>query len=99
MNLPDAGPVALYGYSQGGAAAASTAEPAPTYAPELKIRGAVVCAPPADMVKVAASMDGSAYGAYFNYALSELATSYGIDIGPYLTAHGKRMTNDLRNSP
>lgn len=98
VDLPDAGPVALYGYSQGGAAAASAAELAPTYAPELKIRGAVVGAPPADMTKVAASMDGSAYGAFFNYALSGLATSYGIDIGPYLTAHGKRVTNDLRDS-
>ncbi|MFB7588749.1 alpha/beta fold hydrolase [Streptomyces sp. NPDC056169] len=98
VDLPDAGPVALYGYSQGGAAAASAAELAPTYAPELKIRGAVVGAPPADMNKVAASMDGSAYGAFFNYALSGLATSYGIDIGPYLTAHGKRVTNDLRDN-
>ncbi|WP_328908040.1 lipase family protein [Streptomyces sp. NBC_00234] len=98
VDLPDAGPVALYGYSQGGAAAASAAELAPTYAPELKIRGAVVGAPPADMTKVAASMDGSAYGAFFNYALSGLATSYGIDIGPYLTAHGKRVTNDLRDN-
>ncbi|WP_329394585.1 lipase family protein [Streptomyces melanogenes] len=96
--LPAAGPVALYGYSQGGGASASAAELAPTYAPELKIKGAVVGAPPADMNKVAASMDGSAYGAFFNYALSGLATSYGIDIGPYLSAHGKRVTNDLRDN-
>ncbi|MCX5141655.1 alpha/beta fold hydrolase [Streptomyces sp. NBC_00338] len=98
VDLPDAGPVALYGYSQGGGATASAAELAPTYAPELKIKGAVVGAPPADMDKVADSMDGSAYGAFFNYALSGLATAYGIDIDPYLTAHGKRVTNDLRDN-
>ncbi|MCJ1676239.1 lipase family protein [Streptomyces sp. APSN-46.1] len=98
VDLPDAGPVALYGYSQGGGASASAAELAPTYAPELKIKGAVVGAPPADMNRVAASMDGSAYGAFFNYALSGLATSYGIDIGPYLSAHGKRVTNNLRDN-
>ncbi|MFG2521500.1 alpha/beta fold hydrolase [Streptomyces sp. NPDC048527] len=98
VDLPDAGPVALYGYSQGGGATASAAELAPAYAPELKIKGAVVGAPPADMNKVADSMDGSAYGAFFNYALSGLATSYGIDIAPYLTAHGKRVTNDLRDN-
>ncbi|MFJ9411424.1 alpha/beta fold hydrolase [Streptomyces sp. NPDC101393] len=98
VDLPDAGPVALYGYSQGGGATASAAELAPVYAPELKIKGAVVGAPPADMNKVAGSMDGSAYGAFFNYALSGLATSYGIDIDPYLTAHGKRVTNDLRDN-
>ncbi|MFB7501115.1 lipase family protein [Streptomyces sp. NPDC056161] len=45
-HLPDSGPVALYGYSQGGAAAASAAELARTYAPELNVRGAVVGAPP-----------------------------------------------------
>ncbi len=98
VDLPDAGPVALYGYSQGGGATASAAELAPVYAPELKIRGAVVGAPPADMNKVADSMDGSAYGAFFNYALSGLATAYDIDIDPYLTAHGKRVTNDLRDN-
>ncbi|MCX4799842.1 lipase family protein [Streptomyces sp. NBC_01242] len=38
-HLPDAGPVAVYGYSQGGGAAASAAELAPTYAPELQIKG------------------------------------------------------------
>lgn len=96
--LPDAGPVALYGYSQGGGASASAAELAPTYAPELKIRGAVVGAPPADMNKVADSMDGSAYGALFNYALTGLSASYGIDTAPYLTAHGRRATNDLRDN-
>ncbi|MEU9560773.1 alpha/beta fold hydrolase [Streptomyces sp. NPDC048161] len=98
LDLPDAGPVALYGYSQGGGATASAAELAPAYAPELKLKGAVVGAPPADMNKVADSMDGSAYGAFFNYALSGLSTSHGIDIGPYLTAHGKRVTNDLRDN-
>ncbi|MFG2349747.1 alpha/beta fold hydrolase [Streptomyces phaeochromogenes] len=98
LDLPDAGPVGLYGYSQGGGATASAAELAPTYAPELKLKGAVVGAPPADMNKVADSMDGSAYGAFFNYALSGLSTSYGIDIAPYLNAHGKRVTNDLRDN-
>ncbi|MFD3788027.1 alpha/beta fold hydrolase [Streptomyces cyaneofuscatus] len=98
VGLLDAGPVGLYGYSQGGGATASAAELAPAYAPELKIKGAVVGAPPADMNKVADSMDGSAYGAFFNYALSGLAASYGIDTDPYLTAHGKRVTSDLRDN-
>ncbi|MDI3424019.1 alpha/beta fold hydrolase [Streptomyces luteolus] len=98
VGLPDAGPVALYGYSQGGGATASAAELAPTYAPELKIKGAVVGAPPADMNKVADRMDGSPYGAFFNYALSGLAASYGIDTAPYLNARGKRVTTDLRDN-
>ncbi|WP_407547622.1 alpha/beta fold hydrolase [Streptomyces sp. Pv4-95] len=97
-DLPDAGPVALYGYSQGGGAAASAAELAHTYAPELKIKGAVVGAPPADMNKVADSLDGSAYSAFFNYALSGLAAGYGVDIAPYLNARGERVTSDLRDN-
>lgn len=96
-NLPAAGPVALFGYSQGGGAAAAAAELAPAYAPELNLKGAVVGAPPADMSAIT-SMDGSLYGAFFNYALTGLATSYGLDINSYLNAHGKRVTNDLRDN-
>ncbi|WP_246562278.1 lipase family protein [Streptomyces roseirectus] len=93
-----AGPVALYGYSQGGGATASAAELAPAYAPELKIEGAVVGAAPADLDAVAAGLDGSAYGAFFNYSLSGLGASYGIDIDAYLNARGKRVTADLRDN-
>lgn len=96
--LPDTGPVALYGYSQGGGAGAAAAELAPSYAPELNIKGAVVGAPPADLDAVAANLDGSAYGAFFNYSLSGLGAAYGIDIDPYLSAHGKRVTGDLRDN-
>lgn len=43
------GPVGLAGYSQGGGASASAAELAPTYAPELNIKGAYAGAVPADL--------------------------------------------------
>jgi cephalosporin-C deacetylase-like acetyl esterase len=39
-SLPDAGPVAIAGYSQGGGASASAAELQPRDAPELKLKGA-----------------------------------------------------------
>ncbi|MFD3655260.1 lipase family protein [Streptomyces sp. NPDC058620] len=39
---------------------------------------------------------GSAYRAFFSYALSGLATAYGI--APYPIALSKRVTNDLRDS-
>ncbi|KAA2252366.1 lipase [Solihabitans fulvus] len=97
-HLPDAGPVALYGYSQGGGASAAAAELAPTYAPELQIKGAVVGAAPADLDAVAANLDGSAYGAFFNYSLSGLGAAYGIDIDQYLNFHGKQVTRDLRDN-
>ncbi|MFJ5711550.1 lipase family protein [Streptomyces sp. NPDC093105] len=96
--LPAAGPVALYGYSQGGGAAASAAELAPTYAPELKIRGAVVGAAPAQLDKVADNTDGTAYSVFFNYSFSGFAAGYGIDTGPYLNAYGRHVTADLRDN-
>lgn len=49
------GPVGLWGYSQGGAAAAAAAEVAPGYAPELPLRAVYAGAPPAD---VAATLRG-----------------------------------------
>ncbi|MEU6394411.1 lipase family protein [Streptomyces sp. NPDC046939] len=91
------GPLVLYGYSQGGGASAAAAELAPVYAPELDLKGAVVGAPPADLDAVAASLDGSAYGAFFNYSLSGLGAAYGINIDAYLNAYGKRVTADLRD--
>lgn len=47
--VPTNGPVGLAGYSQGGGASASAAELAPTYAPELNIKGAYAGAVPADL--------------------------------------------------
>jgi alpha-beta hydrolase superfamily lysophospholipase len=45
---PD-GPLAFWGYSQGGGAAASAAELASRYAPELKVVGTYAGAPHADL--------------------------------------------------
>ncbi|MCM3818183.1 lipase family protein [Streptomyces sp. DR3-1] len=96
--LPAEGPVAVYGYSQGGGASAAAAELAPTYAPELDLKGAVVGAPPADLDAVAANLDGSAYGAFFTYSLSGLGAAYDIDVDSYLNWHGKQVTADLRDN-
>jgi predicted esterase len=54
MRLPDTsldphGPLAFWGYSQGGGAAASAAELASSYAPELDVVGSYAGAPPADL--------------------------------------------------
>ena len=43
-------PVALFGYSQGGGAAAAGAELAEAYAPELNLRATYTGAPPADLI-------------------------------------------------
>lgn len=51
-------PVGVYGYSQGGGAAAWAAELAASYAPELDLKGVVEGGVPADLPAVASGLDG-----------------------------------------
>ncbi len=82
-------PVGLMGYSQGGGAAASALELQPTYAPELRLEGAVVGAVPADLAQVATNLDGGPFSAFAFFALRGLSASYSIDLTPYLNAEGR----------
>ncbi|NYE37336.1 pimeloyl-ACP methyl ester carboxylesterase [Nocardioides cavernae] len=91
--LSSASPVGLMGYSQGGGAAASAAELAASYAPDLRVRGAVVGAVPADLSRVATTLDGGLYSAFAFFALRGLSASYDLDLSPYLNARG-RATSD-----
>lgn len=81
-------PVGIQGYSQGGGAAAAAAELAATYAPELKIKGVAVGAVPADLARVATTLDGGLYSAFAFFALRGISASYGTDLVPYLNAKG-----------
>ncbi|WP_374458289.1 lipase family protein [Nocardioides sp.] len=87
--LSASSPVGLMGYSQGGGAAASAVELASTYAPELRLRGAVVGAVPADLARVATNLDGGLFSAFAFFALRGLAASYDLDLSPYLNAAGR----------
>ena len=91
--LSSTSPVGLMGYSQGGGAAASAVELASSYAPELRLKGAVVGAVPADLTKVATNLDGGLYSSFAFFALRGLAASYDVDLSPYLNATG-RATSD-----
>lgn len=91
--LSSSSPVGLMGYSQGGGAAASAVELASTYAPDLRVRGAVVGAVPADLDTVASTLDGGLYSSFAFFALRGLAASYDVDLAPYLNANG-RATSD-----
>lgn len=72
---PD-GPVAFWGYSQGGGAAASAAELASQYAPELPVAGTYAGAPPADLKELFPYADGSALVGAIGYALNSVITTY-----------------------
>ena len=93
--LTSSSPVGIMGYSQGGGAAASAAELAPSYAPDLKVRGAVVGAVPADLAKVATNLDGGLYSAFAFFALRGLSASYDVDLSPYLNDRGRETSDQV----
>lgn len=72
---PD-GPIAFWGYSQGGGAAASAAEMAQSYAPELAIVGTYAGAPPADLKALFPFIDGSMLVGAVGYALNGIIAAY-----------------------
>jgi hypothetical protein len=79
--LPDTGldthgPLALYGYSQGGGATAAAAELASTYAPELDISGTYAGAPPADLAAELPSLDGSLTAGILGYVINAAIAAY-----------------------
>lgn len=80
-HLPDTsldpnGPVAFWGYSQGGGATASAAELASAYAPELHVVGTYAGAPPADLKELLPYADGSALVGVVGYALNGVMDAY-----------------------
>ena len=100
QRLPGSGlsattPVGLVGYSQGGGAAASAAELAASYAPELKVKGAVAGAVPADLGAVAKNLDGSMYAEFGLYGIAGMSAAYGVNLAPYLNTKGKQVLNEV----
>jgi len=71
--LASAGPVGIWGYSQGGQAAVWAGELQPSYAPELHLAGVAAGGVPADLPAVARHLDG---GPAFGLVLAG-AVGYG----------------------
>ena len=96
---PD-GPVAFWGYSQGGGAAASAAELAPSYAPELDVVGTYAGAPPADLAELLPYTDGSALVGVIGYALNSVMQSYPeaeAKIRSVLTPRGEDFVDKVKD--
>lgn len=95
---PAHAPVAFSGYSQGGGAAASAAELAQTYAPEVNVKATYAGAPPADLNKVIDRIDGTFIAGAIGYAINGLAARYP-ELGSLLrretNAHGKRVLTQV----
>ncbi|MEV6643493.1 lipase family protein [Amycolatopsis sp. NPDC051371] len=95
--LPDDGPVAIAGYSQGGGASAAAAELQPGYAPELKLKGAYAGAVPADLASVAKNLDGHYAVGFLGFALVSMNYAYPeLNIPALLNARGKQLFEQVR---
>jgi pimeloyl-ACP methyl ester carboxylesterase len=100
VGVTAASPVLLWGHSQGGGAAAWAAELAPTYAPDLKVVGAMVGAPAGELSLEALTAavsgnvisDGVAALVGFKAAYPDLA------LDPFLTPKGLDVVAKLRSN-
>lgn len=94
------GPVAAYGYSQGGGAAAAAAEIADEYAPELDLVGTYAGAPPADLKATLEQVDGTILTGVIGYTLNGLLNSDpGLQpiVDENINDAGKAMLNLVAN--
>lgn len=97
--LSDRAPVAVMGYSQGGASAAWAAQLQPAYAPELRLRGVAAGGVPADLYAVARHLDGSA-----NFGLAAAAgvgydAAYDeLDLFTDLNERGRALMTDAADA-
>ncbi|MFD0684351.1 lipase family protein [Actinomadura fibrosa] len=92
------GPVAVWGYSQGGTSAGWAAELAKSYAPELQLKGAVAGGVPADLRAVAAGLDGSPFVALMFMAAVGYDTAYPeLDLAKYLNDRGRELLKKAQN--
>ncbi|HEY2206927.1 MAG TPA: lipase family protein [Pseudonocardia sp.] len=100
--LPGAGlshdaPVGLWGYSQGGGAAASAAEQAHGYAPDLHTVGVAEGGVPADLRAVARNLDGGVAFGLLAGAAAGYDTAYpGVGVRDLLNAKGRALVAQVR---
>ncbi|MET9266003.1 lipase family protein [Amycolatopsis sp. NPDC004079] len=70
------GPVAFWGYSQGGSATGGAAEAARAYAPELDLRGSYVGAAPTDLAALSDELKSTVLSGAFGYYLNGIIAAY-----------------------
>lgn len=88
--LSPEGKVGITGYSEGGGAAGSAAELAPTYAPELDVVGSVVGGALADPARAVRLLDGNWFmGLMLAGAIGYDEAYPDLDLDPYLKPSGR----------
>ena len=89
--LDPAGPLAIFGYSEGGCAAGWALQLQPTYAPELVLAAGAVGAAPVDLETMVPAIDGGLFAFLLFYGLIGLDSAYPeLDILADLNPRGRR---------
>jgi pimeloyl-ACP methyl ester carboxylesterase len=97
--LPDDGPAAIVGYSEGGFAAAWAAQLQPEYAPDLKLAGVAAGAAAANVEAAGPGLEGSFFSFFIAYGGIGYAAAYPeLDLDSYLTPKAKERIGFLRES-
>jgi pimeloyl-ACP methyl ester carboxylesterase len=106
QRLPGSGvsadaPVGIWGYSQGGQAAAAAAERESTYAPELNVKGVVAGGVPSDLGRLAEYLNGpgNLFFSFLAFAAVGLDSAYPeLNLESYLNQQGTDLLAAGRNA-
>jgi Secretory lipase len=97
--LPERGPAAIVGYSEGGAAAAWAAQLQPTYAPDVPLTAVAAGAAAADVEAAGPKLDGSFFSFFIAYGGIGYAAAYPeLELDAYLTPRARKEIAELRRS-
>jgi hypothetical protein len=97
--LPDQGPAAIVGYSEGGAAAAWAAQLQPAYAADLPLTAVAAGAAAADVELGGSTVDGTFFSFFISYGGIGYAAAYPeLELDRYLTPKAARGIAAMRES-
>jgi hypothetical protein len=103
LRLPGTGltsttPIGIMGYSQGGGAAGWAGQLAPTYAPELRVKGIAAGGVPGDLIATADFLEGGPGVALAFLAAVGFDAAYSeLDLETYLNARGQDLLARARS--
>jgi hypothetical protein len=99
LGMAAGSPVGLTGYSGGSIAADWASELAPSYAPELDLVGVAEGGIPVDYAHNLTYINGSAdWSGILPAVLVALSRAFGVDLRPYLSPYGKKLTAQVQTA-
>jgi hypothetical protein len=98
VGLSAGSPVGFWGYSQGGGGAMWAGELAPSYGPELQVKGIAAGGIPADLIAVKNFLNGGIGFGFMAAAASGLDAAYPeLNLQKYLNVEGKKLFASAEN--